>query len=341
MHKITSFIIVEAGKAKRGKEAPVAPPVKSAPHYFEKTVPTQMILNQDQIKIDDVTVDIIVKIYHPDAVLVEASFQTKDIFGSDILSLKDKVQLACYDYAKKNGTKEDGLSEEYAVYQIFGYHGHPEMFIEESGKKIVSLLKSEKLELDEKEVEHSLSYQLKYAKDDLVIVSWDGAFIFDPEGEFGETIELLELANYQLLRYRILDRDLDARLQKISRLIEKTSRKWFIFKAGEASQAYREIIKVRSQSVSEFNALDRAIKLIGEWYSARLYELTTKRFRLDDWRLLVKDKLESLEDVYSIIFENFSLSRHRLFDMIQMIGWFVLMFGWFILFFLELVARNK
>ncbi|MEK7147162.1 MAG: hypothetical protein AAB772_02810, partial [Patescibacteria group bacterium] len=201
------------------------------------------------------------------------------------------------------------------------------------------LLKSEKLELDDKEVEHSLSFQLKYAKDDLAILSWDGAFLFDPNGEFGEAIELLELANYQLLRYRILDRDLDNRLQKISRLIEKGTRKWFLFKAGEAAQAYREIILARSRSVSEFNALDRAIKLIGEWYSARMYDLAIERFRLDDWRSLVKDKLESLEDVYSIIFENFSLSRRRLFDIIQLIGWFILMLGWFVLFFLELMVK--
>lgn len=338
MHKITTFIIAEAGKAKRGKEAPALPPTKSAPHYFEKTVPGQMILKQEQANIDGLAVDFLAKIYYPDAVLIEGSFEVENIFSGDILFLKDKIQAACFKFAKKNGAKEDGLFEEYAVYQISGYEGHPEIFLELNGKKIVNLLKSEKLELDDKEIEHSLSFQLKYAKDDLVVVSWDGAFIFDPNGEFEENIELLELANYQLLRYRILDRDLDNRLQKISRLIEKGAKKWFIFKAGEATQAYREIIKARSQSVSEFNALDREIKLIGEWYSARLYDLTTKRFRLDDWRVMVKDKLESLEDVYSIIFENFSLSRRRLFDIIQLTGWFILMIGWFVLLFLELAA---
>ncbi|MBI2591313.1 MAG: hypothetical protein HYW34_01390 [Candidatus Brennerbacteria bacterium] len=339
MHKITIFIIAEAGRVKRGKEALISPPIKSVPHYFEKTVPQQMAVKNEQVKVGDLTVDFSVKAYHPDAVIIEASFQVENIFSDDILILKDKVQAACFEFAKKNGAKEDGLSEEYTVYQIAGYEGHPEIFLELNGKKIVNLLKSEKLELDEKEVEHSLSYQLKYAKDDLVIVSWDGAFLFDPAGEFGEAIELLELANYQLLRYRVLDRDLDNRLQKISRLIEKNVKKWFIFKAGEASQAYREIILARSQSVSEFNALDRAIKLIGEWYSARMYDLAIERFRLDDWRALVKDKLESLEDVYSIIFENFSLSRRRIFDIIQLVGWFILMIGWFILLFLDLMAK--
>ena len=90
-------------------------------------------------------------------------------------------------------------------------------------------MKSEKRELDENEINYTLSSQLKYAKDDLIIVDWDGAFIFDQHGEFGESIEMLQLANLQLLRYRILDEDLDERLQKASKLtqLEDSNKKWF------------------------------------------------------------------------------------------------------------------
>ncbi|MEK7146718.1 MAG: hypothetical protein AAB772_00495, partial [Patescibacteria group bacterium] len=167
MHKITTFIIAEAGKVKRGKEASTSPPVKSVPHYFEKTAPQQMAVKNEKVKIGDLTADIAVKVYHPDAVIVEASFEIENIFSDDTLALKEKIQQACFEFAEKNGAKEDGLSEEYAVYQISGYEGHPEIFLELNGKKIANLLKSEKLELDDKEVEYSLSFQLKYAKDDL------------------------------------------------------------------------------------------------------------------------------------------------------------------------------
>ena len=270
-------------------------------------------------------------------ILVEGSLEVENIFADGILELKDKLHDACYELAKKNGAKDEP-AEEYTIYQIFGYKGDPELFLRQSAPKMAGLLKSEKLELDEKEVEHALSYQLKYAKDDLAVVDWDGAFVFDPEGEFGETIELLELANYQLLRYRILDQDLDERIQKVSKLIEKPTKKWFVLKTSEVAQAYREVIKVRTQSVLEFESLDREIKLIGDWYSARLYELAAKKFRIDDWRNTAKEKLESLEDIYSIVAENFSISSKQIFDTIQMVGWFVLMIGWFVLLYLEIAA---
>ena len=61
MHKITAFIIAEAARAKKGKEAPAVPLVKSAPHYFEKSVPNQFLLKQETVKIDGKPVELVAK----------------------------------------------------------------------------------------------------------------------------------------------------------------------------------------------------------------------------------------------------------------------------------------
>lgn len=334
MHKITAFIVSETARAKKGKEAPAVPLVKSAPHYFEKSVPTQFVIGSENIVLENKTIELTAKSYPPDAVLVEGSIEVDDVFEIGTLELKDKLVDACYEFAKKIGAKDEP-AEEYTVYQISGYKGDPELFLKTHSQRIAGLLKSEKLELDEKEIEHTLSYQFKYAKDDMVIIDWDGAFVFDPVGDFGEIVELLELANYQLLRYRMLDIDLDNRLHKVSKLTEASGPRWKFWGAREIEQAYHEVIKVRSQSISEFEALDRDIKLIGDWYLARLYELTTKKFKLEYWRTSVKEKLESLEDVYSIISENFSISNSQIVDMVQAAGWLILLIGYFVLFFLE------
>ncbi len=342
MHKITSFVIAETARAKRGKEAPPIPPVKSAPHYFEKTVPSQFILKQETIQIDERQVELVAKTYHPDAIVVEANIEISNIFEEGILELKDKMLTACYEFAKKNGAKEEP-NEEYTVYQISGYQGDPEVIIKENAKKIAGLLKSEKLELDENEVKYTISFQLKYAKDDLAIIDWDGAFLFDPAGEFAETIELLQLANYHLLRYRLLDQELDARL-KIAYGIaqpEAKEKKWIFTRVREVRQAFREVIKLRSQSISEFQSLEREIKLIGDWYSARLYDLISKKFRLDEWRQTIKEKLESLEDAYSIVTENLGVSRIQVLEFIQIGAFFVLQIGWLVLIVLEIFYFTK
>lgn len=341
MHKITSFIIAETSKAKRGKELPSLPPVKSAPHYLEKTVPNQFILGQEKVKINDQEITLAIKTYHPDALLVEASLEVADIFNHGIIEIKDQLLKACLDCAKKSGAKID-TSEGFSIYQVSGYTGDPEQFLEKYSPKIAGLLKSEKLELDEQEIKYTLSFSFKYAKDDLAIIDWDGAFVFDPKGDFGEIIELLQLANYQLLRYRALDEDLDERLRKAYKLIQPEHKKrWFEFGNKEVAQAFRGIIRIRSESISQFEALERDIKLIGEWYLGRVYELASKKFRLNDWRQTVKDKLESLEEVYTIASENFGMSRIQALEYIQILAFFVLQIGWFVLIILEFFYYTK
>lgn len=52
-------------------------------------------------------------------------------------------------------------------------------------------------------------------------------------------------------------------------------------------------------------------------------------------------KGEALEDVYSIISENFSVSRGKFLEFIQMILWFVLLAGWFVLLAFDITASLK
>jgi len=336
MHKITSFIVAEISKVKKGKELPAPTAIKSSPHYFGKSMPPQIVIGKEKVKVSDYEVELILKSYYSDALMIEGSIDVEDIFSEDTIELKDRLLDACLEYGKKNGAKME-TSEEFTVYQVSGYTGDPELFLKKYPGKIASLLKSEKLELDEKEIEYTLSFQFKYVKDDLIILDWDGAVLFDPNGDFEESIDLLQLANFQLLRYRAMDEDLDERLKKVYKLVQPDENKslWSKLMNREVKQAFKEIVKIRSQSISQFEALDRDIKLIGDWYSARVYSLLSMKFKFDDWHTSVKEKLDSLEDIYSIAAENFSMSNAQLLDLIQAVGWLILLVGYFVLFFYE------
>lgn len=338
MHKITSFVVAEAVRVQKGREVSLAPQVKSAPHYFAKSVPAQHILGQQRQQVDGIDCEVVIKTYHPYAIIASVTAEVENLFGEGTLGLKEKLLELCYQTVQKYGGREE-VSEEYTLYQISGYRGDPETLLAGNAATIAGLLKSEKLELHENEVEHTLSFQLRYAKDDLVIIDWDGAFLCDSEGDFAQTLELLELANYQLLRYRILDNSLDEGLKRAYKLTQAQKVRWF--RTKEVAQAFKEVIKIRARSIAHFDAVERDIKLIGDWYSARLYELLAKKFRLEDWRGAVREKLESLEDVYSIVSENLGLSRIQVLELIQIGAFFVLQIGWFILIILEFLYFTR
>ncbi|MDD5430791.1 MAG: hypothetical protein PHP03_01035 [Candidatus Pacebacteria bacterium] len=339
MHKIISFVLAESSKPKKG-EALTISAIKSAPHYFEASVPVQSILKETKDELNGKEVDVKIKFYQPDVLLVEAEIDIEDVFANGTLDIKAKLLDICYKYVKKNGGNEE-LSEEYAIYVVSKYEGDPEQFLIHSNK-IAGLLKSEKLSLAEQEIQHTLSFQLKYEKGDLTIIDWDGAFIFDRDGaEIGEDLELCELANYQLLKHRILDRDLDERSQKIVKLIKKEQPKSLILGAGGVNQAFKEVIDIRSRAIAEFESMDRDIKLIGDWYSARFYDLLHKKLRLHEWHQTIKEKLDSLEDAYSIVSENLGFSHTQQLERLQIRLWFILQAGWLVLIVLEFLAFFK
>ncbi len=198
--KLISFIISEVSRTKHGSEAAPTPAAKSAPHYFAKTVPQQFIVEEGNVTIAGREGKLVVRRYPKDFLLAEMRFDVPDIFSDEIFAFKEEVMRYAWDVLKqKDGKDVDEFSEEYTVFVVSDFEGEPEQFLGHKDR-IAGLLKSEKLPLNPAEIEYTLSSQIKYLKDDLVIADWDGAFVFDPDGDVDAGVELFQLANLQLLK---------------------------------------------------------------------------------------------------------------------------------------------
>ena len=336
MHKLISFVISQSNRLKRGEELEQKP-FQSAPQYYSRSIPKQFALGEEKTKVQDLDVKFLIRSYEPDSIMVEATVEIDDAFSDKAFKLRESLIDACQKISQKRGGSLE-LSEEYSIALVAGYDGDPEKFLTKK-EAIAAFLKSEKAPLDEREIEYTLSTQIKYGENDLVIVDWDGAFVFDTTGEIDDIVDLFQVANLQLLRYRVLDSELDDRMRKVLKFANTTDTRMVMRK--ELAKAFREIIRTRSQAIADFETLYRDIKLIGDWYSARLYDLVSKKFKLDEWRKGIQSKLESLEDVYNIVAENFSISRHQLMEIIQIILFFVLQAGWFALLILEFLYFTR
>ncbi len=62
----------------------------------------------------------------------------------------------------------------------------------------------------------------------------------------------------------------------------------------------KDIVKIRSESVLELENIESALKLYGDWYSGKVYDLASKKFHLSSWRVQVLAKLQVLEDLYEM-----------------------------------------
>jgi hypothetical protein len=320
--RLVVFLFGETGKNLEASDVVEIKTVKSAPSYPD-VIPKQKVIKVEKRINDGVEVTFVVKAYLPDVVVVEASLDMDDILANTTLELKRSLINACRKTLGEYGC-DPQFDEEYSVYCISDYSGDPEICLSLYGDRIAAFLKNEKIQLDEEEVKSTLSANLKYGKDDITIVDWDGAFIFDSSADFDSNIELFEIANLQLLKSRILDFDLDERLEKTLRLIS-VPKGLPIIRAREVRKVMKEIIEIRTQSILESEAVERNIKLIGDWYSAKLYSLISKKFHLDNWKMEIKEKLDTLEDVYTMATENFSVSYRATLEFVVLAGWFVLL----------------
>ena len=337
--ELTTLVLGEVPKAIRGSVFR-APSAKSGPHYFPSSVPHLVTIGEEKRKVDDREITFAILGYAPYILVIQATIGTEDIFNKEKVSAwEQKLYAESYKILKKRGGNDE-WSEMYSIFAVSGYAGAPEQFLEHA-PAMAALLKSETVDLDPKEVEYTISTQIKYAKHDLSIIDWDGAFLFDVEGDFGLAVELLTLANYQLLRHRLLDRRLDEQLERIMKVVNaaETDKKFLSDKS--LVKDVKSILRRRLTWISAFESIERDIKLIGEWYSARFYDIASRKMKVNEWRATIKDKLDSLEDIYSTLLENFTITSKERAEWVETIAWFVLQAGWFILIVLEFLYYTK
>ncbi|MEW6683132.1 MAG: hypothetical protein AB1451_09470 [Nitrospirota bacterium] len=317
--------------------APAGPlaskPSKAAPNYGD-LMPRQQMIESTPITLASRRAIRVVKTYDPGFAVAEISMDVDDLLTDPLFELHTELIDACRAALVRLGG-DLTFEEEYRVYCIANYQGDPEVFLTLHGERLVGLIKDERLPLDEEEVRATLQANIKYGKDDLIIVDWDGAILFDPQADFEANIELIEIANLQLLRLRMSDHALDRRLAHIAQML-RTTPMGSRFRRREIRAVLREILKIRAETLLESQAAEHRIKLIGDWYAARVYALLAKKFHLEAWQTSIQQKLDAIEDVSTMVAENFSVSFHTTLDFILIGGWFLLLAGWFVYLFLDL-----
>jgi hypothetical protein len=297
-------------------------PMRSAPSYPD-VIPKQKIIHAERRQVNGNEVAFLVKAYLPDIVVVESTIELESVLSEAAVEQKRRLTSECRRVLDEYSCDRT-VDEDCSAFCVSAYRGDPELFLSLYGNRIAQLLKNEDVELDEEEVRTTLDVSLKYGKDDITIIDWDGAIIFDAGGDFQGDIELLEIANLQLLRSRILSKDLDNRLEK-TLLLLRSPRKLPFFRTRDVRRVLKEIIEIRAQSILESGAVEHNIKLIGDWYSARLYSLISKKYHLEEWANDIREKLDMIEDVYTMASENFSLSYRAMIEFVILAGWFVLL----------------
>jgi len=163
------------------------------------------------------------------------------------------------------------------------------------GADIAQLLRGEGEAISAQERDEVLKHRLSYLASDLVVPSWNGAFVYDSETGLTGALEILEFANSQLLQFRYYDQRLDDDLKRIYARLQAP--RWYEPWIGRRyTAASRELHSVLIDVNELTDRTENALKLVGDVYAARLLGLAAARLGLTAWKDAVKDKLKTLKD---------------------------------------------
>ncbi|MGH7440475.1 MAG: hypothetical protein ACRENE_32695 [Polyangiaceae bacterium] len=192
-------------------------------------------------------------------------------------------------------------SETYTVVFIEELAGHPPATAVLESPLLARLLIGERSgkALSVEQTRDLLARSHSYFDDDLVVIDWNSAFVLEPSGS-RDIPDILEFATSQLLELRYYDSLFEAQLARhYDDLVAAGTRSSLSLQSPYPRLAREMTLRYVEQS--EFaERIDNALKIIGDFYLARVYRSAVRRFHIAEWRDSVSDKQRLLSEAYQL-----------------------------------------
>jgi len=200
------------------------------------------------------------------------------------------------------------LSEDYLIFHILEITGSPTVteLIQQQGPRIAQVVRGDTGQLAESECNEVLQSRISYYANDLTVIGWNAAFLYDSTSGGETAIQLLEYANSQLLEFRHYDDLLTEELERVYKLLDEGTgvfAQWRL--ARSATRLHTVLLDVAE--LTEHS--DNAIKFLSDMFSARLYKLAALKVGVPDYKDLVTRKVRTAEELYRFMVDQFNQSR--------------------------------
>jgi hypothetical protein len=203
---------------------------------------------------------------------------------------------------------EAWLNEDYFIFFMRELSGNPSaaQLLLSCRQQIAQVVRGENAVLSDDECREIVQPAMSYYPNDLAVLGWNAAFVYDSAAGSETTMQLLEYANSQLLEFRHYDDLLTRELARVYDALGRHSNligRWRL--PREASRLQTVLLDVTELT----ERADNAIKFLSDMFSARLYRLAASKVGVPDYKSLTQQKLRTAEDLYRFLIDEFHQSR--------------------------------
>jgi len=200
------------------------------------------------------------------------------------------------------------LSEDYFIFHVREAAGAPTAaeMTRDYAAQIAQVVRGDRMQLSAGECAEVMHSQISYYANDVTVVGWNAAFLYDSTVGAETAIQLLEYANSQLLEFRHYDELLTGILDGVYDVLGRNTgvlARWRM--ARSATNLHRVLLDVAELT----EHADNAIKFLSDMFAARLYRLAAAKVGVPDYKDLVARKVRTAEDLYNYMVEQFNQSR--------------------------------
>jgi len=233
------------------------------------------------------------------------------VWDTDFTALAQKIVKKKLERARPALIKpyENWLHEDYFIFHVreAGPRQSANELLAAHGGHIAQIVRGEAQQLSDGERQEILQGRISYYPNDLAVIGWNAAFLFDTNAGAETAIQLLEYANSQLLEFRHYDELLTNELEGVYDFMERGGKGWFSrWRTARAASRLHTVLL----DVSELTEhADNAIKFLSDMFSARLYKLAALKVGVPDYKDLVEKKITTAEELYRFMVDEFNQSR--------------------------------
>lgn len=214
------------------------------------------------------------------------------------------------------------LTEDYGIIYlrqiISDEHGRMSaaMLLNRNGAEIAQMVRGERVGLSPEEEKEVLQSRMSYYPDDLVVVGWSAAFVYDsPDGAL-PMMQILEYANSQLLDLRHYDELLTKVLSEVYVALDRRPSLWTRWHTAREAERLNTI-RLDVEELTE--RVNNSIKFLSDMYSARFYRLAAAKIGVLDYHRLVDEKLQTAADLYRAMMDQFHQGRAFILELMVVI----------------------
>ncbi len=205
------------------------------------------------------------------------------------------------------------LQEDYLLGTVYALNEPLDAVALSQRVDLAGLLSGETRALSEGARRDLLARSYSYYADDLVVLTWDRAFVYEPRGD-SDVADVIEVANAQLVELRYYDALLDDELPRMYDRVEDARGAVSLLAARRFAHLARRLYTLVAEATELTEKVDNALQVTEDVYLARVYSAALELFRVPSLSASVDRKLAIIRDTYAALYEEASSRRAELLE---------------------------